>query len=173
MKNRKYVTPNGLILSFGSDKNGNKTVKITPKNYSSFSVQTNGSLPLCSWERMEDLTAVENELAYYITRYGTVAQRKAFFLTVPLTCDSDFEVVFDSNNGIYNLIEVCLMSKRFGMKNSITRNTNPYGTKADLLCELAESAERYINQFLPSTHCFGCTENADWVIATKDNECWG
>ena len=171
-KNKVYQTPNGLSISFDI-KRGNKVVKVQVPNYAAFYLFTADSLPLCHEEKTENLQALEDEIAYYVTKYGTTAQMLRVMKTVKIKTDSDFEVLFDNSNGIYNLIEVCLMAKRLGMKISpIRATTDPYGKHSDKIAYTADGAEAYINKFVAHGYRFGCTENGDWVIATRDNECW-
>lgn len=78
------------------------------------------------------------------------------------------ELIFNSSNGIYNLlytIELAI-SKGFDAKDFDMTIDNEH------LCEMSEKAEDYINQTLNNNLIFGSTENGDYFIADINSDIW-
>jgi hypothetical protein len=77
--------PNCNLILYGKDKdvNGNSTVKVGFPNDRAFSIQTNGTLPETQWTLQravkevsdEELEVIGNEVADYVKKYGSKAQK--------------------------------------------------------------------------------------------------
>lgn len=95
---------------------------------------------------------------------------KCFNLNIikQLKNEKTMELIFNSSNGIYNLLYTIelAVSKGFQIGNFEMSIDNP------ILCEMAESAERYINKTLERGLMFGCTEHGDYFIADIDSDIW-
>jgi hypothetical protein len=62
---------------FSRDRNGNKTVKIIPRQGRAFSIQTLGNLPLTHRGLDSFDSAALAEIETYIETYGTAKQKEA------------------------------------------------------------------------------------------------
>lgn len=93
-KDIELPNSNIILKGTGLDTNGNKIIKLSFPNQQGFSIQTNGTLPLCNKidsnhysESDLDLSAIEKELIAYIEEFGSNLQKSKLKKYKPLNED--------------------------------------------------------------------------------------